>query len=955
VSPWRTFGAALIAAVMTGVLAGCGGGGGGSGGDSPPPAAADVEVALSASAASVMEGDDVTYSFTLRSIGTDTARDVVLTLDLGSGQALAGVNCAASGGGRCPAQLGARMVVPALPPGAQLAFTAPATVSLGAPVSGVRAIVTAQAAADARAANNSATVSVGARERSFVRLQSDTGDPIGQGAAYGYTKANAQISVSASGGLVTVQVRGDQQWNGYFQLPNSLTQFQVGTYPSLTRYPFHSAAVGGMLWDGPGSCGQLRGAFTVTRAIYVAGALSELDLTFEQTCESSTGALRGELRWRSGDTSQPPGPVSPPPATLWQPPAGATPASGDYVYLESDNGDFIGAGVTRTYTRANATLAIAMVGQVLQADVAGDQQWRGAFSPMIGVTLLAPGYYPNAQQQSSGNPARPGMNWSGDGRGCGRLQGWFVVDRVAFVGGQLRELELRFEQRCDNAAGVLRGKLRLTGSDTTVPPGPVQPPPAGLWAPPAGVVPTSGDFIYLQSDAADFVGGGRAYSYTRANAQLRFDSSAGQLSVTIEGDEWWNGDFKAMDTLARLEPGYYGELQRFPFHNRVRGGLSWVGEGRGCNQSTGWFVVDSVTYSGNTLTALTLRFEQRCENGAAALRGMVRLMPGDTTTPPGPVNPPPAGLWAPPAGVTPASGDYVYLESNSGDYIGAGATFTYTRANALLSFSSSGARLAVAVTGDQSWRGAFLAMSSLARLQPGYYGDLQREPFSNPTKGGLEWSGEGRGCNQLNGWFVVDSVTYNGNALAAIELRFEQRCEGAAAALRGKVRLTPDDTAQPPGPVNPPPAGLWSPPAGAVPASGNVVYLQSQAGDFIGGGRTMLYTDANARLTFADLGSQLSVTVNGDTWWYGQFQSMVSLTRLEPGYYGDVQRWPFHNPIKGGLSWSGDGRGCNRLGGWFVVDEAVYDSGGLVTVALRFVQRCEGGSAELRGYVRWSR
>jgi hypothetical protein len=58
------------------------------------------------------------------------------------------------------------------------------------------------------------------------------------------------------------------------------------------------------------------------------------------------------------------------------------------------------------------------------------------------------------------------------------------------------------------------------------------------------------------------------------------------------------------------------------------------------------------------------------------------------------------------------------------------------------------------------------------------------------VKGGLSWGFEGRGCNNLNGWFAVDSVTYNGTALAAIELRFEQHCEGLAPALRGKIHWT---------------------------------------------------------------------------------------------------------------------------------------------------------------------
>jgi len=45
----------------------------------------------------------------------------------------------------------------------------------------------------------------------------------------------------------------------------------------------------------------------------------------------------------------------------------------------------------------------------------------------------------------------------------------------------------------------------------------------------------------------------------------------------------------------------------------------------------------------------------------------------------------------------------------------------------------------------------------------------------------------GRGCNTLTGWFVVDSVTYNEIALTAIDLRFEQHCEGDLPALHGEI------------------------------------------------------------------------------------------------------------------------------------------------------------------------
>jgi hypothetical protein len=37
-----------------------------------------------------------------------------------------------------------------------------------------------------------------------------------------------------------------------------------------------------------------------------------------------------------------------------------------------------------------------------------------------------------------------------------------------------------------------------------------------------------------------------------------------------------------------------------------------------------------------------------------------------------------------------------------------------------------------------------------------------------------------------------------------------------------------------------------------------------------------------------------------------------------------MKRYPFHNPVLGGLSWSGDGRGCNESSGWFVVGNYLY-------------------------------
>lgn len=296
------------------------------------------------------------------------------------------------------------------------------------------------------------------------------------------------------------------------------------------------------------------------------------------------------------------------------------------------------------------------------------------------------------------------------------------------------------------------------------------------------------NYVSLQSDSGDYIGQGKTYNYTRANAGISVSVTGDYLSIIIDGDDDWWGDFEVPNSLSQLQTGYYGNLTRYPFNDPTLGGLNWDGDGRGCNTLAGWFAIDNVTYNNGNLTAIDLRFEQYCECGTSALHGQIHWTAYDTTSPPGPINPPPAGLWQPVSGSTPSSGNYIYLQSDSGDYIGQGQTYTYIPANATITVSATGGHLStgISVNGD-SWSGDFQTMNSISQLQLGYYGNLERYPFNNPALGGLSWYGFGRGCNTLTGWFAIDNVTYTSGSLMAIDLRFEQHCEGGSPALHGQI------------------------------------------------------------------------------------------------------------------------------------------------------------------------
>src|SRR6218665_341453 len=89
--------------------------------------------------------------------------------------------------------------------------------------------------------------------------------------------------------------------------------------------------------------------------------------------------------------------------------------------------------------------------------------------------------------------------------------------------------------------------------------------------------------------------------------------------------------------------------------------------------------------------------------------------------------------------------------------------------------------------------------------------------------------------------------------------------------------------------------------------------------------------------------------------WDVELSSRALGRPLTVGTYTNAQRAAFASAGHPGLDVGGDGRGCNTIAGEFQIHEIVWDSVGLRKLSASFRQRCEGGTAVLRGMVAYER
>ncbi|HAJ59367.1 MAG TPA: hypothetical protein DCP31_08920 [Cyanobacteria bacterium UBA8543] len=300
--------------------------------------------------------------------------------------------------------------------------------------------------------------------------------------------------------------------------------------------------------------------------------------------------------------------------------------------------------------------------------------------------------------------------------------------------------------------------------------------------------------------------------------------------------------------------------------------------------------------------------------------------------------------------VSPASAaTFLSFSSEPGDYIGAGASATFTRDDGYFRVSNNfdnGVSVSFSdfpFAGNNFWS-LDLAPPGGTALAPGTYEAATRFPFQAPSEPGLSFSGNGRGCNTLTGRFNVQNIAYDSyGEPARFQADFEQHCEGAKPALFGQVafdrnEFDADNLNRLLGLTN------------KIQNHKTALYYFSQPGDYIGLGLEQTLTPEAVDFAISrnfDNGVSFSITnfdrskPGNSIWWYLNFAAPENAA-LIPGLYDRAIRYPFQPSNRPGLDFSGNGRGCNQLGGRFQVIQAKYGSKGVIEgFDALFEQHCE--------------
>lgn len=131
------------------------------------------------------------------------------------------------------------------------------------------------------------------------------------------------------------------------------------------------------------------------------------------------------------------------------------------VAMYSDTGDYIGQGEQQLFTTANSTVSVSGNSGDITINVNSPGGYTMEFAAPQGHALQT-GVYDGAARAPFRSGLEPGIDISGDGRGCNTDQGRFEIKDIDFAASGVPDrLWLVYEQHCEGAVPALFGEVRI--------------------------------------------------------------------------------------------------------------------------------------------------------------------------------------------------------------------------------------------------------------------------------------------------------------------------------------------------------------------------------------------------------------------------------------------------------------------------------------------------------------
>ncbi|MCX4910861.1 hypothetical protein [Streptomyces sp. NBC_00878] len=278
--------------------------------------------------------------------------------------------------------------------------------------------------------------------------------------------------------------------------------------------------------------------------------------------------------------------------------AGTSAAATEYSHT-SQTGDYIGQGTGVAYTPTTATITAEGTAEYVRFRVSTDTTWWDVDLAAPMGEKLHPGVYRDAERAPFRTGRAPGLDVSGDGRGCNEVYGEFSVDQVETdASGAITVLDATYTQHCESAdAPALKGVVKYRARPLS--------------------------YAYT-SDAGDYIGQGVSQTHTGATSTFSLSGSGDGIQYGVSGKRaYWSASLAA-PTGERFEAGRTYQARRSAAEGIA--GLDVYGNGRGCNTVTGELTVTELARDDDgTIKAFAGTFVQHCEGAEAALRGTIHF------------------------------------------------------------------------------------------------------------------------------------------------------------------------------------------------------------------------------------------------------------------------------------------------------------------------------------------